>query len=135
MGVFRLLLALVLFSILAIFFVQNSHVVDLHFRLTPAPVPTAPAGDGSMLPGGTVDGGAESILEKLSFDTSMPLFLVVLLSVVAGAIVGGLIGLADQFRLRSQLRKKEKAIKKLEGEVKTLRNLPLEEEGEEGFKA
>lgn len=131
MGIVRLLLALVLFSILAIFFVQNSHVVDLHFRLTPAQAPV----DSGVLPGDDAAAGAESLLEKLSFDTSMPLFLIVLLSVVAGAVVGGLIGLADQFRLRSQLRKKDKAIRKLEGEVKTLRNLPLEEEGEEGFKA
>ena len=132
MAVLRWLITLVMFSFLVIFCVQNMEFVDLHFRLTPAPAAVA---DESVPVSETSSADGKPLLEKLSFEISMPVFLLVLISVIAGAALGALVGLADQMKLRSQMRKKAKLIQKLEGEVKTLRNLPLEEEGEEAFKA
>jgi len=102
MGVLRWLLIFMVCFFLVLFGVQNSNLVDLHL----------------------------SLLDIFSYDARMPMFLVVVISVFGGAALGGLIGLADQLRLRSQIRKQKKILEKLENEVKSLRNLPLEEEGD-----
>jgi uncharacterized integral membrane protein len=69
-----------------------------------------------------------SVTNLFAYQAQMPLFFVVVVSVFAGAALAGLIGLADHVRLRSRLRKQKKSIDRLENEVKSLRNLPLEEE-------
>ncbi len=63
----------------------------------------------------------------------IPLFFLVLLAVMAGALLAGLLGLVDQVRLRARLRQKGKIVDKLEAEVKSLRNLPLDEESGDDF--
>ena len=102
MGVIRWLLILVVFFVLIIFGAQNMEPITLQF----------------------------SFLNLFSYEASMPLFLVVVIAVFSGAALAGLIGLADHIRLRSQLRKQRKSVTRLEDEVKSLRNLPLEEESE-----
>ena len=107
MAVLRWLLTLVMFSFLVIFCVQNMDFVDLHFRLTPSPAAVS-GGEAAVPETPAADGG--NLLERFSFEISMPVFLLVLISVVAGAALGALVGLADQLRLRSQRRKKGKRI-------------------------
>ena len=102
MGVVRWLLILVVLFVLIVFGAENMEPITLKF----------------------------SIFNLFSYRAEMPLFFVVVVAVFSGAALAGLIGLADHIRLRSQLRKQRKAVTRLEGEVKSLRNLPLEEESE-----
>jgi uncharacterized integral membrane protein len=107
MGVIRWLLILVVLFVLIIFGVENMELVSLRFSMT----------------------------NLFSYEAQMPLFVVVVISVFGGAAMAGLIGLADHLRLHSRLRKQKKSVEKLENEVKSLRNLPLEEEEEEGHRS
>lgn len=100
MGVVRWLMILVVLFVLIIFGVENMGMVTLRFSVT----------------------------DLFGYEAQMPLFFVVVLSVFGGAAIAGLIGLADHVRLHSRIRKQKKSIDRLENEVKSLRNLPLEEE-------
>ena len=102
MGVIRWLLILVTFFFLVVFGVENMETVVLKF----------------------------SIPNLFSYSIQLPLFFIVVTSVFTGAILAGLIGLADHIRLRTRLRKQGKSVERLENEVKSLRNLPLEDEDE-----
>jgi uncharacterized integral membrane protein len=106
MGVIRWLLILIVFFVLIVFGAENMEPITLKF----------------------------SLLSLFSYEANMPLFFVVVFSVFSGAALAGLIGLADHIRLRSQLRKQRKSVTRLEDEVKSLRNLPLEEESEGDIK-
>jgi uncharacterized integral membrane protein len=106
MGVIRWLLILVVLFVLIVFGAENMEPITLKF----------------------------SIFSLVSYETAMPLFFVVVVSVFSGAALAGLIGLVDHVRLRSQLRKQRKTVTRLEDEVKSLRNLPLEEESEGDIK-
>jgi uncharacterized integral membrane protein len=107
MGVIRWLLILAVLFVLIIFGVENMEVVQLRF----------------------------SMMSLFSYEAQMPLFFVVVISVFGGAAMAGFIGLADHLRLHSRLRKQKKSVEKLENEVKSLRNLPLEEEEEEAHRS
>lgn len=98
----RWLLILAVLFVLIIFGVENMEAVTLRF----------------------------SLMNLFSYEAQMPLFLVVVVSVFAGAGIAGLIGLGDHLRLHARLRRQRKNIERLEGEVTKLRNLPLEEEVE-----
>jgi putative membrane protein len=100
MGVIRWLLILIVLFVLIVFGAENMEPITLKF----------------------------SIFNLFSYKAEMPLFFVVVVAVFSGAALAGLIGLADHVRLRSQLRKQRKAVARLEDEVKSLRNLPLEDE-------
>lgn len=107
MGVIRLLLVLAVMFVLLIFGVNNMEMVDLKFSIT----------------------------GMFAYHVQLPLFLVIFIATVAGAFLTGLFGLSDHLRIHSRFRKQKKTIDRLENEVKTLRNLPLEEEGEDGLDA
>jgi len=55
----------------------------------------------------------------------LPVFLVVLLSFGAGVVITSIIGIIEGMRVRMTNAKLRHKIKKLEGEVDALRNLPL----------
>ena len=55
----------------------------------------------------------------------LPVFLVVLLSFGAGVVITSIIGIIEGMRVRMHNAKLRHKIKKLEGEVDALRNLPL----------
>ena len=105
MAVIRWLLILVVLFVLILFGVENMELVPLKF----------------------------SVMGLVAYEATMPLFFVVVIAVFAGSALAGLIGLADHIRLHARIRKQKKAIERLENEVKSLRNLPLEEEAVEGF--
>jgi len=100
MGVVRWLMILAVTLVLIFFGVANMELVTLRF----------------------------SFMNLFKYEPQMPLFVVVVISIFAGAVLAGLIGLVDQIRLHSRIRKQKKSIDSLENEVKSLRNLPLEEE-------
>jgi len=100
MGVVRWLLILAVLFVLIVFGVKNMELVTLRFSLS----------------------------NFFSYEAQMPVFVVVVISIFAGALLAGLIGLVDQLRLHGRIRKQKKSIDRLENEVKSLRNLPLEEE-------
>src|SRR5262249_11368415 len=56
---------------------------------------------------------------------SLPLFLLILLSFGAGVIITSIIGIIEGMRIRMTNLKLRRKLKKLEGEVDALRNLPL----------
>jgi putative membrane protein len=107
MGVIRWLLILVTFFFLVVFGVENMETVTLKFSLP----------------------------NVFSYTAQLPLFFIVVASVFTGAILAGFIGLADHFRLRTRLRKQGKSVERLENEVKSLRNLPLEDEDDGSVQA
>lgn len=127
MGVIRWLLIMVVLVFLITFGWQNSDDVTVKYYGWQVVDPVS----GTPVPPGQA--GGERVLSTVSRE--IPLFFLALICVVAGAVVAGLIGLADQIRLRSRLRKQRKQIEKLEGEVKSLRHLPLEEEPEETLRS
>ena len=103
MAVVRWLIIFAVLFVLIIFGVQNMEVIPLKFKF----------------------------LNLISYQDEMPLFFVVVSAVFSGAALAGLIGLVDHIRIRNRMRKQRKAVERLENEVKTLRNLPLEDEGGE----
>jgi hypothetical protein len=76
-----------------------------------------------------------SVPGVFSYEISLPLFFVVVVSVFAGSVLAGLIGMADHIRMHTRIRKQNKNIGRLENEVKSLRNMPLEEETGDDFHA
>jgi putative membrane protein len=64
----------------------------------------------------------------------MPMFILLALSVIIGMAMAALIGISDQLKLKSRLRGQAKRIKDLEGELSSLRHLPLTEGDEVGGK-
>jgi uncharacterized integral membrane protein len=56
---------------------------------------------------------------------NLPVFLVVLLSFGAGVVITSIIGIIEGMRVRMTNAKLRHKIKKLEGELDALRNLPL----------
>ena len=107
MGVVRWLLILSVVFVLILFSVENVSMVPLKFGIT----------------------------GLFSYEVLLPLFLVVLVSIFAGSVLAGIIGMADHIRMHSRIRKQKKNIDRLENEVKTLRNLPLEEEADDDLRA
>jgi len=106
MAVIRWLLILFVLFVLILFGVENMEPVTLKF----------------------------SVMGLLGYEATMPLFFVVVIAVFAGSALAGLIGLADHIRLHSRIRKQKKTIDRFENEVKSLRNLPLEEEAVESYR-
>ena len=106
MGVVRGLLILLVFIVMILFSVENVDMVTLKFGVT----------------------------GLFSNSVQLPLFLVVLVSLSAGVVLAGIVGLADHIRMHSRIRKQKRSIERLENEVKTLRNMPLEEEPGAGLK-
>jgi putative membrane protein len=100
MGVVRWLLILSVFFVLILFGVENMEMVPLKF----------------------------SLMGVFSYEVFLPLFFVVVVSVFAGSVLAGFIGMADHIRMHTRIRKQKKNIDRLENEVKSLRNMPLEEE-------
>ena len=100
MGVVRWLLILSVVFVLILFGVENMEMVPLKFSVTGV----------------------------FSYEVFLPLFFVVVISVFAGSLLAGLIGIADHIRMHTRIRKQKKNIDRLENEVKSLRNMPLEEE-------
>jgi uncharacterized integral membrane protein len=56
---------------------------------------------------------------------SLPVFLLILLSFGAGVIITSIIGIIEGMRIRMTNLRLRRKLKKLEGEVDSLRNLPL----------
>jgi|SRR6266850_3191269 len=56
---------------------------------------------------------------------SLPVFLLILLSFGAGVIITSVIGIIEGMRIRMTNVRLRRKLKKLEGEVDSLRNLPL----------
>lgn len=52
-------------------------------------------------------------------------YLVILLSFFVGLLAASLLGLVERFRLRGELRKRDKEIRDLNRELNSLRNLPI----------
>lgn len=79
------------------FFLQNTDLVAIRFGLAP-------------------------FMDHQFFEISkVPLFLVILCSVVLGILMGGLGDLYQRFQLRRSLHQKQKTIDRLEKEIQSLR--------------
>jgi len=124
MGVVRLVFFMVVLVFMVTFGWKNNEDVVIKYYGVQVVDPVS----GQPVPPG-VEG--EKILTTVAHE--IPLFILVLICMFAGALLAGFIGLTDQIRLRSRMRQQRKQIEKLEGEVKSLRNMPLEEEGEESL--
>ena len=61
----------------------------------------------------------------------VPLMVVVFWALVLGMLISFLLGVSYYFRIQSELRTQRKENKRLIEEITALRNLPLEESGEE----
>jgi uncharacterized integral membrane protein len=57
----------------------------------------------------------------------VPLYVVVLIAVVVGAILAALFAIGERFYFMYELRKRDRIIREMEGELVSLRNLPLTE--------
>ncbi len=57
--------------------------------------------------------------------TPYPTYLVILLAFFVGLLAASLLGLAERFRMRRQLKAKTKEVEDLTKELSSLRNLPL----------
>ncbi len=57
----------------------------------------------------------------------VPLYVIVLVAVVVGAILAALFSIAERFHFMYELRKRDRVIREMEGELVSLRNLPLAE--------
>lgn len=57
--------------------------------------------------------------------TPYPTYLVIILAFFVGLLTASLLGIADRFRMRRQLRAKSKEVEDLNKELSSLRNLPL----------
>ena len=60
----------------------------------------------------------------------IPLFLLVLLSIFLGIVVGGMADLVRRYQLRRTIRGQRKTIDQLQREMRGMRNLPPEEKKE-----
>jgi uncharacterized integral membrane protein len=95
---------LIAFLIVCVFFFQqNTDQVGIRFGLNP-------------------------VMEYQVFEIpKVPLFLVILCSVVLGILIGGLGNLYRRFQLKRSLRQKQKTIDRLEREIQSLRGPDLGE--------
>ncbi len=125
MGVIRLVFFMLVLVFMVTFGWKNNEDVVIKYYGWQVVDPVS----GQPLPPGSE---GEKVLTTVA--SEIPLFILVLICMFAGALLAGFIGLTDQIRLRSRMRQQRKQIEKLEGEVKSLRNMPLEEEGEEGVR-
>ncbi|MFQ5892991.1 MAG: lipopolysaccharide assembly LapA domain-containing protein [Nitrospinota bacterium] len=57
----------------------------------------------------------------------VPLYVVLLAAVVVGAILAALFAIGERFYFLHELRKRNRTIREMEGELVSLRNLPLAE--------
>ena len=57
--------------------------------------------------------------------TPYPTYLVILLAFFVGLLAASLVGISERWRLRRQLKGKDKTINELRGELSSLRNLPV----------
>ncbi len=57
--------------------------------------------------------------------TPYPVYLIILLSFFVGLFLASLLGVAERFRLRRLIRRQQRKIKQLSGELDSLRNLPI----------
>jgi len=57
--------------------------------------------------------------------TPYPTYLVIMLAFFVGLLAASLLGMAERFRMRRQLRAKAKEVEDLNKELSSLRNLPL----------
>ncbi len=72
--------------------------------------------------------GLAPLNEYKVFETPrVPLFLVILCSVVLGVLMGGVYDLYRRFQLGKSVRQKQKTIDRLEKELQSLRGSDLEE--------
>ncbi len=97
MGWVKIIFVVVILAVCIFFFLQNTEQVSIRFGLSP-------------------------LSEYQFFEISrVPLFLVILCSVVLGVLMGGVGDLYRRFQLGRSLRQKQKTIERLEREVETLR--------------
>jgi uncharacterized integral membrane protein len=94
---------MVILIVCIFFFLQNTDQVAIRFGLSP-------------------------LTEYQFFEISkVPLFLVILCSVLLGILMGGLGDLYRRFQLKRSLRQKQKTIDRLEREIQSLRGPDLGE--------
>ena len=94
---------MVILIVCIFFFLQNTDQVAIRFGLSP-------------------------FKEVQFFEiTKVPLFLVVLCSILLGILMGGLGDLYRRFQLKRSLRQKQKTIERLEREIQSLRGPDLGE--------
>ena len=103
MGWVKYIFLMVILIVCIFFFLQNTEQVSIRFGLSP-------------------------FKEVQFFEISqVPLFLVVLCSIILGILMGGLGDLYRRFQLRRSLRQKQKTIERLEREIQSLRGPDLGE--------
>ncbi len=97
MGWVKIIFLLVILTVCIFFFLQNTDQVAIRFGLSP-------------------------VKDYQFFEIPrVPLFLVILCSVVLGILIGGLGDLYRRFQLGRNLRQKQKTIERLEREIHSLR--------------
>ena len=97
------LLLLMILIVSIFFFLQNTEQVVIRFGLSP-------------------------FSDHQFFEiANVPLFLVILCSVLLGILIGGLGNLYKHFQLKRTIRQNQKAIERLEREIRTLRGPNLEQ--------
>jgi putative membrane protein len=102
-GWVKIIFMAVIIAVCIFFFMQNTEQVTIRFGLSP-------------------------LNEYKFFETPrVPLFLVILCSVVLGVLMGGVYDLYRRFQLGVSLRQKQKTIDRLEKEIQSLRGSDLEE--------
>lgn len=103
MGWVKNIFLMVILIVCIFFFLQNTDQVAIRFGLSP-------------------------FKEYQFFEiTKVPLFLVVLCSILLGILMGGLGDLYRRFQLKRSLRQKQKTIERLEREIQSLRGPDLGE--------
>ena len=99
MGWVKSILLMIVLFICIFFFLQNTDQVAIRFGLAP-------------------------FIEYKFFEISnVPLFLIILCSVVLGILIGGVGDLYRRFQLRRSLHQKQKTIDRLEKEIQSLRGV------------
>ena len=97
MGWVKIIFLVVILTVCIFFFLQNTEQVAIRFGLSP-------------------------FKEYQFFEISkVPLFLVIVCSIVLGILMGGLGDLYRRFQLGRSLRQKQKTIERLEREIQSLR--------------
>ncbi len=97
MGWAKIILVVIILAICIFFFLQNTEQVSIRFGLSP-------------------------LNEYQFFEIRrVPLFLVILCSVVLGVLMGGVGDLYRRFQMGRSLRQKQKTIERLEKELQSLR--------------
>lgn len=57
--------------------------------------------------------------------SDVPLWVVIFASLAIGVIVSAIVGISEHLKLRLQISRQKKKIKKLEEEISSLRNIPI----------